>query len=266
EWAQTLIQGEFDRAFIVLHGRGGEDGVMQGLLQSLNLPYTGSGVLGSAIAMDKMRSKCLWQAHQLNTPKFQVIEEGCDWAALVAALGLPVAVKPATEGSSVGISKVSQEDDLPAAYAKARAYDTAVIAEQWITGRELTCTVLHDECLPLVEIETESEFYDYQAKYESDATQYHCPVSLPSVLTNQLQAMSRRAFDCLGASGWGRVDLILDESEQPFLIEVNTVPGMTSHSLVPMAAHAAGYSFDELVIKILETSLKSKGAPGRRQP
>ncbi len=264
EWAQALIQGEFDRAFIVLHGRGGEDGVIQGLLESINLPYTGSGVLGSALAMDKMKSKQLWQAQELNTPQFQLIEAGCDWTALVSSLGLPLAVKPATEGSSVGISRVNRVQDLPAAYAKACAYDTTVIAEQWITGREVTCAVLHEACLPLVEIETESEFYDYQAKYESDSTQYHCPASLPDAVAQQLQAISLQAFSCLGASGWGRVDFILDESQQPFLIEVNTIPGMTSHSLVPMAANAAGYSFDDLVIEVLATSFVPKGAVGRR--
>jgi D-alanine-D-alanine ligase len=257
-WAEDLIKGKFDRAFIMLHGRGGEDGTIQGVLESLAIPYTGSGVLGSALAMDKRRSKQLWLAQGLPTPKFMVIDAQSDWKQLADLIGFPMAIKPCTEGSSVGISKVNRLEELPEAFNRAVACGAEVIAEQWIVGREVTCALLDDELLPLVEIESAEEFYNFHAKYESDATQYRCPVSLPEALTHSIQHLAAQAFVGLGASGWGRIDFMLDNAQRPWLIEANTVPGMTNHSLVPMAALAAGYDFDQLVMKVLKTSFISQ--------
>mgnify|MGYP001136973031 FL=1 len=259
---ETLKHGGFARVFIVLHGRGGEDGVIQGALETLGLPYTGSGVLGSALGMDKVRTKQIWTAAGLPTPKFLVLENEADLARVEPELGFPVMIKPAHEGSSIGMSKVERAEDLPAAWQAAMQYDRAVLAERWITGREYTASMLGELALPLIRLETSHAFYDYQAKYFADDTRYHCPCGLPEADELQLRALAQRAFRAVGASGWGRVDFMCDHSGQPYLIEVNTVPGMTDHSLVPMAARAAGIDFDALVLRILEDSF-TRSTQGR---
>lgn len=245
----------FDRAFIALHGRGGEDGTMQGALTTLGIPFTGSGVLGSALAIDKVRSKWVWQCHGLPTPPFLELLRSEDVARIVPELGLPVMVKPVREGSSCGASRVTEAAALNAAWERARALDARVLAEQWITGPEYTVGILHDEVLPVIRLETPREFYDYEAKYLADTTRYLCPCGLAAAEERELGRLALRAFRLVGASGWGRVDLMLDDRRRPWLLEVNTVPGMTSHSLVPMAARHAGISFDELVLRILDTSM-----------
>jgi len=250
-----IQQANCDRAFIALHGRGGEDGVMQGALEMLGIPYTGSGVLGSAISMDKLRTKQIWQAMGLPTPACKVLTANSDWAAIVDELGLPLIVKPVHEGSSVGMSKVDSVAELQDAYTVAAEYDNEVFAERWITGKEYTTAILLDEVLPMIRLATPNQFYDYDAKYLSNTTEYLCPCGLDSEVESALQQLSRQAFKAVSAHGWGRVDLMLDEEQQPWLIEVNTVPGMTDHSLVPMAAKAADISFKELVKRILQTSM-----------
>jgi len=252
---ETLRSGRFARVFIVLHGRGGEDGVIQGALETLGLPYTGSGVLGSALGMDKVRTKQIWQAAGLPTPKFLLLESASDLSRVEAELGFPVMIKPAHEGSSIGMSKVERAEDLPAAWQAAMQYDRAVLAETWITGREYTASMLGEQALPLIRLETTHAFYDYQAKYFANDTRYHCPCGLPEAEELQLRALAQRAFRAVAARGWGRVDFMCDHNGQPYLIEVNTVPGMTDHSLVPMAARAAGINFEALVLRILEDSL-----------
>jgi D-alanine-D-alanine ligase len=252
-WRQ-LGQG-FDRVFIILHGRGGEDGVIQGALETLGLPYTGSGVLGSALGMDKLRSKWLWQALGLAVPEFVVIDDETRPDELIARLGLPLMIKPSREGSSLGVSKVTDAAQLPAALAAARELDDCVIAERFIQGGEYTCAVLGHEALPMIRIETPRAFYDYQAKYFATDTRYICPCGLDQAQEAELQRLALRAFQVLGCYGWGRVDFMVDGAGRPWLIEVNTVPGMTDHSLVPMAARQAGLSFDDLVWRILEETL-----------
>jgi D-alanine-D-alanine ligase len=252
--SHKLSSGRFDRAFIALHGRGGEDGVIQGMLETVGLPYTGSGVLGSALAMDKLRSKQVWQSAGLSTPGFTVLSSAADVGRVKDELQYPLIVKPAHEGSSIGITKVDNADGLMAAWCLAARYDDSVFAEQWIEGREYTAGILVDEALPLICLETPNTFYDYAAKYEADTTRYLIPCGLPAVQEHELQAMSLLAFAAVDASGWGRVDFILDAAGQPWLIEINTVPGLTDHSLVPMAAGAAGLDFGELVCRILDTS------------
>lgn len=249
-----LAAGEFARAFIVLHGRGGEDGVIQGALEAFGLPYTGSGVLGSAIGMDKYRCKLVWHGAGLPTPPFALVRRPEDLKA-ASALGFPLMLKPAHEGSSIGISKVDEEKHLEEAWAKAREYDSLVLAERWVRGSEYTAAVLAGQVLPLIKLETPHAFYDFDAKYHADTTRYLCPCGLSSAKERELQALALAAFEAAGASGWGRVDLMSDEAGEPWLIEVNTVPGMTDHSLVPMAARTHGIDFDELVFRILETSL-----------
>jgi D-alanine-D-alanine ligase len=244
----------FDRAFIVLHGRGGEDGTMQGALETLGLPYTGSGVLGSSLAMEKHRTKALWRGESLPTPDAVLLRTAEDLDR-ADALGYPLIVKPSAEGSSIGMSKVENRAQLQQAWETAREYDSRVLAERWVEGAEYTAGFLLGEMLPLIRLETPHQFYDYQAKYSSDTTRYHCPCGLNEAQEQALQSLCRKAFEAVGASGWGRVDLMLDESQQPWLIEVNTVPGMTDHSLVPMAAKATGIDFDQLVLRILQTSL-----------
>jgi D-alanine-D-alanine ligase len=250
-----LMNGGFDRAFVILHGRGGEDGTMQGALELLGLPYTGSGVMASALGMDKWRSKMLWQAAGMPVPDYCLLEADSDFDAVVAKLGLPLFVKPASEGSSVGISKVSQREELEAAYNEAAKYDRLVLAEQCVGGGEYTVATVGGEVLPVVKIEPAGEFYDYNAKYLSDETAYRCPCGLSAEKEAELQALAAKAFEVLGCRGWGRIDILLDEVEQPYLLEANTLPGMTDHSLVPMAAKTAGMRFDELVWHILETSM-----------
>lgn len=251
-----LASGDFDRAFIALHGRGGEDGVIQGALETIGLPYTGSGVLGSALGMDKLRCKRLWQSVGLPTPDYEVLRADSDFAHVAQRLGLPVIVKPVHEGSSIGMTRVEQMPALAQAYGAAAQFDGEIIAERWVHGSEYTAAILGRDALPLIRLETPNAFYDFDAKYQANTTRYHCPCGLPPEQEAQLQRLALQAFDAVGASGWGRVDLMLDRDQHPWLIEVNTVPGMTDHSLVPMAAKVAGISFDELVLRILATSLQ----------
>lgn len=255
----TLADGEFDRAFIILHGRGGEDGVMQGALEVLGLPYTGSGVLASALGMDKLRTKQVWQSAGLATPPYRIVGSPADLATAAAALGLPLAVKPACEGSSIGISRVTDPAQFQTAWERAAACDSLVLVEPWITGQEYTGAILQDVALPLIGLDTPREFYDYEAKYHAADTRYRCPCGLPDAQEAALQKLVSQAFATVGGAGWGRVDLLVDGQGQPWLLEVNTVPGMTDHSLVPMAARVAGLSFADLVWRILETSLIQAG-------
>jgi D-alanine-D-alanine ligase len=253
---QQLVDGGYDRVFIVLHGRGGEDGVIQGGLETLGLPYTGSGVQGSSLGMDKYRCKLLWSALSLPTPGYLMIESEADLKA-ASELGFPLMVKPVHEGSSIGMAKVNNTEELHAAWNAAREYDGQVMVERWITGQEFTASILNDLALPLIRLETPHTFYDYEAKYSSDSTSYHCPCGLDDAKEQELQALALKAFHAVGASGWGRVDIMMDEEMRPYLIEVNTVPGMTDHSLVPMAAKQHGVDFDDLVWQILESTLES---------
>ena len=248
----ALIGGRFARAFIALHGRLGEDGTLQGALEFMRLPYTGSGVLASALAMDKLRTKQLWQANGLPTAPFEVLCANSDLRAVAARLGLPLMVKPACEGSSIGMSKVREAADLEEAFALAVNYDSVVLAEKFIEGAELTAGILGGEALPLIRLETPRDFYDYQAKYVSDDTRYLLPCGLPAARERELQSLCLRAFAALGCSGCARVDMMLDQAGNPYLLEVNTSPGMTDHSLVPMAARAAGLTYAQLCIRILE--------------
>jgi len=256
DFVQQMLDGGFQRAFNALHGRGGEDGVVQGLLDSLNLPYTGSGVLGSALAMDKLRTKQLWEGVNLPTPAFVVLNSEADLQAAADQLGFPMILKPVHEGSSIGMSKVVREIDLKQAWRDAEKYDHEVLAERWVEGTEYTAAIVGDTALPLIRLETPREFYDFEAKYEADNTRYHCPCGLALDQEFELQELAKQAFDALSASGWGRVDFFLDAAHRPWLIEVNTVPGMTDHSLVPMAAKVFGWDMPELVWRILETSVE----------
>ncbi|CAM2822298.1 D-alanine--D-alanine ligase [Pseudoalteromonas distincta] len=245
-----------ERVFIALHGRGGEDGTVQGALEFMNLPYTGSNVLGSALAMDKVRCKHLFKSAGLSTAPYAVVDakKGFDAAAIMDEFK-KVMVKPSHEGSSIGMAQASTAKELEDALANAFKFDNQVLVEQWITGREFTITVLGDEVQPVIEMTTPNGFYDYQAKYQSNTTQYHCPADLSEQDTKYLQAISLDAFDLVGASGWGRVDAMQDEQGNFYLLEVNTVPGMTEKSLVPMAAKANGATFEQLVVRILEQTL-----------
>ncbi|GAB4360026.1 MAG: D-alanine--D-alanine ligase [Immundisolibacter sp.] len=249
-----LAGGGFARAFIALHGRGGEDGTLQGALEWLGLPYTGSGVLGSALAMDKLRAKQLWQGARLPTAPYRLAHADSDWAAMAAELGLPLMVKPAREGSSIGMSKVEHAADLPAAVASAAAHDPQVLVERFIGGGEYTVGIVGDLVLPAIKLETPRAFYDYEAKYLRDDTRYLCPCGLPRASEQRLQGLALEAFQALGCRGWGRVDLLLDDDGAPYLMEVNTVPGLTDHSLVPMAARAVGLTVEQLMLAILDTS------------
>lgn len=251
----TLRLLGFDRVFNSLHGRWGEDGVVQGALQAIEMPFTGSGVLGCALSMDKVRCKQIWQALGLPTANYRVLNDESDLHGLIAELGLPLFLKPACEGSSVGIGKVTQEGDLLAVYRAAAQVGDAVLAEQFIAGAELTVAILDDAALPVIRMQTDHEFYDYAAKYESDNTQYHCPAGLDDDLEQRIRALALEAFHSVACSGWGRVDVMLDDNQQPLLLEVNPIPGMTDHSLVPMAAAASGISFRQLVVRILEATL-----------
>ena len=257
-----LRAGQFDRVWIALHGRGGEDGSVQGLLELMGIPYTGSGIKGSAISMDKLRTKQLFEGAGLGTPAYRVISGPQDFAAVSEALGFPLMIKPAEEGSSLGLQRVETRDELAAAFEQAARFDCEVFAEAWATGAEYTVGILQGETLPLVQIDAANMFYDYEAKYFSDQTRYICPCELNADQESEWGEMALRAFSAVGASGWGRVDFMLDEQGSPLLLEVNTVPGMTSHSLVPMAAEAAGIDFGTLVWRILETSLVGKTEQG----
>ena len=247
-----LRQEGVQRVFIALHGRYGEDGTVQGALEWMGIPYTGSGVMASALCMDKLRTKLVWESSGVPTPRGETINAETDWAALAQRLGLPLIVKPAHEGSSIGITKVSAVEHLQAAYVLAAKHDTLVIAEEFVAGRELTAAFLGERALPLVRIEAPQGNYDYQNKYFNDDTRYHCPSGLPAAQESEIQALVMRAVYALGCSGWGRADLILRDDGSPCLLEMNTIPGMTSHSLVPMAARAAGIDFDDLALRILE--------------
>ena len=251
---EDLLREGFARAFIALHGRYGEDGTVQGALELLNIPYTGSGVMASALAMDKWRTKLVWQAVGIPTPRFEMLTAASDFAAVVAKLGLPIIVKPSREGSTIGLTKVTQGDQLEAAFHLAVKHDAMVLAEQFMSGSELTASILGDTALPLIRIAAANGLYDYHAKYFADDTQYFCPSGLPQAQEQVLQTLALRAFQIVGCSGWGRVDIMLDQNGAPHLLEVNTSPGMTSHSLVPMAAKVHGLAFPDLVIRILDSA------------
>ncbi|AXI01603.1 D-alanine--D-alanine ligase [Aquirhabdus parva] len=252
---------DYSRAFIVLHGRGGEDGQIQGLLEWMNIPYTGSGVLASALGMDKVRTKQLWKGIDLPTAPYRLLDENTDFNAVVAELGLPLIVKPVHEGSSVGMSKVETLEQLEPAYQAASGHDAVVMAEAWITGREFTVAMLNGKALPVIRLQPPADvaFYDYQAKYIRNDTQYGIPSGLSDAEEKELQSLALRAFNAVGATGWGRVDAMQDEQGRFWLLEVNTVPGMTDHSLVPMAAKAIGYSFADLCVEILRQTLNQDG-------
>ncbi|MCK5889524.1 MAG: D-alanine--D-alanine ligase [Methylococcales bacterium] len=251
----ALTSQPFDHAFNVVHGRGGEDGVLQSILELLKIPYTGSGVMASALSMDKIRTKLCWQGAGLSTPKWFLLKNEDDIAPCIEHLGFPVIIKPAKEGSSIGMSKANNAEELKKALALALPYQCDVYAEAWVNGVEYTAAVVNDEALPIIRLETPHEFYDFEAKYRSTSTEYHCPCGLIPEQEEQLKALALEACQVIGVSGWGRVDLFIDAAGNAQLIEVNTVPGMTDHSLVPMAAKASGTNFNELVWRILETSL-----------
>jgi len=253
-----LAAAGFDRVFIALHGRYGEDGTMQGLLEQLGVPYTGSGVLASAMAMDKQATKRLWMTHDLATPRFAMLHADTDFDAVAADLGLPLIVKPAREGSSIGLTKVTAADQMRAAFEKAAALDNDVIAETFIDGAELTCPIVGEgdsaEALPVIRIVAPEANYDYQNKYFTDDTQYLCPSGLDPEVEREVRALAVQSYRVLGCRGWARADLMLRADGKPFLLEMNTSPGMTGHSLVPMAAKAAGVSYEDLCVEILRSA------------
>ncbi len=249
-----LAAEHFDCAFIALHGRYGEDGTIQGALDLMGVPYTGSGVMACALAMDKWRTKLVWHASGIPTPRFEMLSAQTNFVATADSLGLPLIVKPAREGSTIGLTKVSSSKAVAGAYREAAKHDSIVLAEQFVDGPELTASILDDEALPLVRIEAPGGNYDYDAKYFSDETQYFCPSGVDAGLEDRVKSISVDAFRILGCKGWGRVDVMIDADGEPWVLEANTVPGMTGHSLVPMAATVAGLSFDQLVIRILEAA------------
>ena len=253
--AEQLLNERPDRVFIALHGRGGEDGSLQGLLESLQIPYTGSGVMASAIGMDKLRTKQIWQSLGLPTPAYAMLRDGEQCAEIVERLGTPLIIKPLHEGSSIGMAKADSLEQLQDAWQGAQSYDSEALVEQWIQGAEFTVAVLDGQALPPIRLRTPHTFYDYEAKYQANDTQYLCPCGLPPEQEAQLKALSLRAFEAVGCKGWGRVDVMQDEQGNFYLLEVNTVPGMTDHSLVPMAAKATGLSFGDLVLAILAGTL-----------
>ncbi|MFZ9151932.1 MAG: D-alanine--D-alanine ligase [Burkholderiales bacterium] len=246
-----LKRDGFNRVFIALHGRYGEDGTVQGALELMGIPYTGSGVMASALAMDKVRTKMVWTTAGIPTPRFEVVDGGSDWAGVAKRLGLPLIIKPAREGSTIGLTKVTAAAQLPGAYALASRHDPFVMAEEFIAGEELTAGFLGDQALPLIRIEAPQGNYDYQNKYFSDETKYHCPCGLPEAEELRIRAMVMKSAQALGCAGWGRADLIRRADGSVQFLEMNTSPGMTGHSLVPMAARQAGLSFDDLVLRIL---------------
>lgn len=258
---------QYDRAFIVLHGRGGEDGQIQGLLEWLNIPYTGSGVLASALGMDKAKTKQLWQGCGLPTAPYRLLDHQTNFADVVAELGLPLIIKPVHEGSSIGMSKVERFEQLQPAYEQAAVHDAVVMAERWITGREFTVVLLNGQALPVIRLQPPADvaFYDYEAKYQRNDTEYGIPSGLSPEQEQHLQALALQAFTAVTATGWGRIDAMQDEQGNFWLLEVNTVPGMTDHSLVPMAARAVGYSFGQLCRMILEQTLQQSLAPNLAQ-
>ncbi len=255
-----LLDEGYQRVFIALHGRFGEDGTVQGALELMGIPYTGSGVLASALAMDKWRSKLVWQAAGLPIPEYELLVVESDFDAVAARLGLPLFVKPANEGSSVGISKVKRIGDLRAAYEEAARHDKLVIAEAFVGGGEYTVAILSEQELPVIKIEPANEFYDYEAKYLRDDTRYLCPSGLAPAQETEMQRLAQQGFALIGGTGWGRVDFLVNEAGKPYLLEINTSPGMTDHSLVPMAARQAGMSFEQLVLRILELAEVRNGS------
>jgi D-alanine-D-alanine ligase len=259
DFLQQLVNQQIDRAFIVLHGRGGEDGSMQGLLECLGIPYTGSGVLASALAMDKLRTKQVWQSLDLATPRHMVLTSMADCELAVAELGFPLIVKPAHEGSSIGMAKVATLAALIAAWQDASQYDSQVLVEQWISGPEFTIAMLRGQVLPPIALGTSHSFYDYDAKYLANDTQYRVPCGLDADKEVELKLLTAQACAAVGTQGWARADVMQDSSGKFWLLEVNTVPGMTDHSLVPMAARAAGLDFQQLVMAILADSLERRG-------
>ena len=246
-----LAAAHFDRAFIALHGRHGEDGTIQGALELMHIPYTGSGVMASAVGMDKWRTKLLWRSVGLAIPEFVMLDANSDFSAVEKQLGLPLFVKPACEGSSIGVTKVRQAGELRGAYLEAVKHDPLVIAEKGVLGGEYTASILGDEALPIIKIEPATDFYDYEAKYFRDDTAYRCPCGLSEERELEIHAQALEAFRVLGCRGWGRVDFLMDEQGNAYMLEVNTSPGMTDHSLVPMAARVAGISYEALVMRVL---------------
>ncbi|MCK5828715.1 MAG: D-alanine--D-alanine ligase [Methylococcales bacterium] len=251
----ALVGQKIDRVFNIIHGRGGEDGILQSVLELMKIPYTGSGIMASALTMDKLRTKLCWQGYGLSTPKWFVLKNEGDIETCIKELDFPVIVKPSKEGSSIGMSKANNKDELKRALVVALKYQCDVFAEAWVKGEEYTVAVINGEALPVVRFETPNEFYDFEAKYNSNSTKYHSPCGLSEQQENELKVLALKACNVVGVEGWGRVDLFIDESNIAQLIEVNTVPGMTDHSLVPMAAKANGIEFDELVWRILESSI-----------
>ncbi len=254
---RTLADGGFDRAFLILHGRGGEDGQIQGGLEILGLPYTGSGVLGSALAMDKLRSKRFWAGAGFATPAWRTLAAREQAEVAVDELGLPLMIKPVLEGSSIGMTKVTAREQAASAWDRAAAFGP-VLAERFIDGAEVTIALLGERALPAIRLETPRDFYDYAAKYEAGTTHYHLPSGLDEATERRCSALALDAFAALGGNGWGRIDLMLDAAGEPWLIEANTAPGMTDHSLVPMAAAHAGIGFDELVLRIAAQTLTAR--------
>ena len=253
-----LPREKFARVFIALHGRFGEDGTVQGVLETMKIPYTGSGVMGSALAMDKWRTKLIWQAAGIPTPKFRMLTPDSNWVAVIDELKLPLIVKPAREGSSIGVTKVQTANELPAAFALAFKLDPLVIAEEFIAGQELTASVVGDDALPLIRIEAPDGAYDYQNKYFTDVVKYHCPSGIRADVEDEIRTMTMKAFRVLGCDGWARADMMLAPDGRYSFLEMNSSPGMTSHSLVPMAARAVGLSYPDLCVRILQAaSLKS---------
>ena len=251
---QVLRDGNYDRVFIILHGRWGEDGLMQGALDVLGIPYTGSGVLASALAMDKWRSKMLLRQAGIPTPEFALVRNELELDDVASEVGFPMVNKPSREGSSIGIFKVHSREEMESAWRKAREFDEDVLAEAWVEGEELTVVVLGDKALPVIRIKAAGEVYDYDAKYVADSTQYFCPSGLDESIDAAVSRMALEIFALLDCRGWGRVDFMVNKDGQAFVLELNTIPGMTDHSLVPMAARAEGMSFEQLAVKILETS------------
>ena len=248
----ALQAAGFDRVMIALHGRFGEDGTVQGVLDWLGIPYTGSGVMASALSMDKWRTKLIWQAAGIPTPAWELLGADTDWSAVVSRLGLPIFVKPAREGSSLGMTRVTEADELRDAWQHAASYDPVVIAEQAIAGGEYTCSIVAGQVLPMIRLIPANDYYDYEAKYIRNDTRYEVPCGLAPAEEKRIGEMAMRAFDVLGCRGWGRLDVMVDQQGQVWFLEINTSPGMTDHSLLPMAAKAAGIPFEDLLVKVLE--------------
>jgi len=254
--AITLGQGEFDRAFIMLHGRGGEDGQIQGLLKSMALPFTGSDISAAVLSMNKRLSKQIWGQLDLPTANYQSVSVNSDIDSIIESVGLPLIIKPVNEGSSIGMSKVSTEQDLEDAIQNAAQFDSEIIAERWINGPEFTVAILGEEALPVIRLKTPNEFYDYEAKYKANTTEYLCPCGLSEQDEATCKRLALEAFNALGMKGWGRIDMMQDSDGQFYLLEANSVPGMTDHSLVPMAAANAGISFEQLVLRVLTQTVE----------